>query len=164
MTKLTKEPSLQAGDMTSLKNAKDPFRFLEAIQEVGRSLEKNYDSRSPLSHNQSRLVGALMRTDGQTQTELATTLHMHKVSIGIYVAELEGMGLIERKAHPTDGRAKCIYLTKLFHQLRHVGVEIITEILHKGLKGINPQEYDILLSCLDRLATNLREQEEDSAG
>lgn len=140
-----------------------PQRFLQLIQEVGRLLEKNYDQRSPLSRNQSRLVAALLERDGQTQTELSAALHMHKVSVGIYAAELEELGLVERRSHPTDGRAKCIFLTPLLHATAHIGLEIFTEIHRRAVENIPAADHEIMLACMQRMRDNLRQLDREAA-
>lgn len=56
----------------------DPFYFIELFSEVGSLLQHNYDSRSGLSRNQTRVIVTLLKTDGLTQTELADALAFTK--------------------------------------------------------------------------------------
>ncbi len=133
----------------------DPFYFIELFAEVGALLQHNYDSRSGLSRNQTRVIVTLLKTDGLTQTELADALGIHKVSAGIYISELEEIGLVERRPHPQDGRAKCIFLTPVLHELRQGGEQIIVD-MHKGIiEGIPPEEYLQLLRYMRTLRDNL---------
>ncbi|WOF74056.1 MarR family winged helix-turn-helix transcriptional regulator [Parvibaculaceae bacterium PLY_AMNH_Bact1] len=134
----------------------DPFYFIELFSEVGALLQHNYDSRSGLSRNQTRVIVTLLKTDGLTQTELADALGIHKVSAGIYISELEEIGLVERRPHPQDGRAKCIFLTSVLHELRSGGEDIVKE-MHKGvIEGIEPEEYLQLLSYMRLMRDNLK--------
>jgi len=134
----------------------DPFYFIDLFSEVGGLLQHNYDSRSGLSRNQTRVIVTLLKTDGLTQTELADALAIHKVSAGIYIAELEEIGLIERRPHPQDGRAKCIFLTPVLHELRQGGEQIIID-MHKGIiEGISPDEYLQLLNYMRLMRDNLK--------
>lgn len=133
----------------------EPFHFIELFSDVGRLLEQNYDMRSGLTRHQTRLVAALLQQDGQTQTELANALGIHKVSAGIYISELEEIGLVERRPHPNDGRAKCIFLTPTLHELRSGGEEII-KTLHTGIiKGMSDKDYQTFMSGLQVIRTNL---------
>ena len=129
--------------------ANDPFapeHFLRAITEVGTMLATLYDRRSGLTRNQTRIV-----------TELANALAIHKVSVGIYVGELEEMGLVERRTHPTDGRAKCIYLTQLLHANKHIGQHHYERLHAAAIDGVEREDYLAMLKCLERMRDNLHE-------
>jgi len=133
----------------------DAFNFIDLFTEVGHLIAHNYDSRSGLSRNQTRVIVELIKSDGLTQTELANTLCIHKVSAGIYISELEEIGLVERRPHPQDGRAKCIFLTQLLHDLRGGGENIVKE-LHTGIvDGIEGEDYERLLKYMYKMKTNL---------
>ncbi len=114
-----------------------------------------YDRRTGLTRNQTRIVIELLERDGQTQTELANALSIHKVSVGIYVGELEDMGLVERRTHPTDGRAKCIYLTPLLHANKHIGQHHYERIHAAAIDGIERDDYLTMLKSLRRMRDNL---------
>lgn len=138
------------------RNELDPLYFIDLYAEVGKLLQDNYDSRSGLSRNQTRVIVTLLKTDGLTQTELADALGIHKVSAGIYISELDEIGLVERRPHPQDGRAKCIFLTPLLHELSAGGEQIIID-MHKGIiDGISPDEYLQLLKYMRLMRDNLQ--------
>ena len=132
-----------------------PQYFLTLLTEVGTLLARVYDRRSPLTRNQTRLLGALMQRDGQTQTELANELEIHKVSVGIYVSELEEFKLVERRQHPTDRRAKCIFLTPFFHSTKHIGMEYYATIHHAATQDIGNDDYLTMLNCIAVMRANL---------
>ncbi|MEN6543252.1 MarR family winged helix-turn-helix transcriptional regulator [Parvibaculum sp.] len=132
-----------------------PQHFLHLITEVGTLLARLYDRRSGLSRNQTQIITSLLQNDGQTQTDLAHDLQIHKVSIGIYITELEEMGLVERRAHPTDRRAKCIYLTPLLHAHKHLGVAHYADVHNIAIEGIERQDYLTMLDCIALMRGNL---------
>lgn len=132
-----------------------PQIFFNLITEVGTLLATTYDRRSGLSRNQTHIITALLQRDGQTQTELANELGIHKVSIGIYVNELEEMKLVERRSHPNDGRAKCIYLTPLLHAHKHLGIAHYADIHRAAIAGISPADYHTMLDCITLMRDNL---------
>ncbi|MEQ8283217.1 MAG: MarR family transcriptional regulator [Parvibaculum sp.] len=132
-----------------------PQHFLEVINDLGTLLAAVYDRRTGLTRNQTRIVIELLQNDGQTQTELANALSIHKVSVGIYVAELEALGLVERRTHPTDGRAKCIFLTPLLHANKHVGQEHYAAIHGTAIEGVARKDYLTMLDCLKRMRDNV---------
>lgn len=132
-----------------------PDKFVRTITELGTMLATIYDRRTGLTRNQNRIVIELLAKDGQTQTELANALAMHKVSVGIYVGELEAIGLVERRTHPTDGRAKCIWLTPLLHAHKHIGRDHYVAIHNAAISGIDEKDYLTMLKCMERMHENL---------
>lgn len=145
-----------------------PQHFLALLTEVGSLLATIYDRRSPLSRNQTQLISELLKRDGQTQTELAHALQIHKVSVGIYVSELEVLGLVERRHHPTDRRAKCIFLTELLHSTKHLGIEYYSVIHRVATQGIGSAEYLTMLDSIAVMRANLmaldqRDREREAA-
>ncbi len=132
-----------------------PQYFVQLITQLGNLLSTIYDRRTGLSRNQTRIIMALYEADGQTQTELANQLHMHKVSIGIHLTELEALGLIERRSHPTDGRAKCIYLTPLVYERAESGRQRYAEIHERGTEGIPTGLYLAMIEAIGRMRDNL---------
>jgi DNA-binding MarR family transcriptional regulator len=132
-----------------------PQYFLHLITEVGALLARLYDRRSGLSRNQTQIITSLLQHDGQTQTDLAHELQIHKVSVGIYLNELEAMGLVERRDHPTDRRAKCIFLTPLLHAHKHLGVAHYADVHNIAIEGIGRQDYLTMLDCIALMRGNL---------
>jgi DNA-binding MarR family transcriptional regulator len=66
---------------------------------------------SELSWTQKSVIKRLERDGPATTSELARAEGVKPQSMGTAVATLEEMGLVERKAHPTDGRQINIVLT-----------------------------------------------------
>lgn len=132
-----------------------PQYLLNLLVNVGGLLSTVYDRRSPLTRNQTRVISSLLATDGQTQTDLANGLEIHKVSIGIYVSELEAMELIERRPHPTDRRAKCIFLTPKLHATKHIGINQYEAIHHVATEGVERSSYLTMLDCIELMRANL---------
>ena len=143
------KPEAQADDPLS------PEKFVRTITELGVMLATIYDRRTGLTRNQTRIIIKLLEHDGQTQTELANTLAMHKVSVGIYVAELEALGLVERRTHPTDGRAKCIWVSPLLHANKHIGRDHYAAIHAAATAGIADKDYLTMLKCMEKMYENL---------
>lgn len=132
--------------------------FVETLSSFGRLLVETYHKRTLLSPNQTAIITALIRKDGQTQTELAQVLHAHKVSIGIYLAELEKLTLIERRRHPSDGRAKCAYLTEILKENIHRGRNAMDDVHQIAIAGISASNYKTMMKCMKQMHSNLQAQ------
>ena len=132
--------------------------FVDTLSGFGRLLTETYHKRTPLSPNQTSIISALITDDGQTQTELAHVLQTHKVSIGIYLAELEDLQLIERRPHPSDGRAKCAYLTELLKENIHHGRDAMLDVHRIAIDGISDSDYKTMMKCMKQMHVNLAVQ------
>ncbi len=64
-----------------------------------------------LSLTEAAVMARLAREGPATTADLARAEGMKPQSMGTTIAELEGMGMVERKPHPTDGRQVNIELT-----------------------------------------------------
>lgn len=162
-TKISANTAPQAnGKGLSANPAEDRFApqyFLNLLMNIGGLLATIYDRRSPLTRQQTRLISILLVKDGQTQTELANALEIHKVSVGIYINELETLGLLERRQHPTDRRAKCIFLTPLLHATKHIGVDNYNTIHNIATEGIDHDAYLAMLDSIEVMRNNLQTQD-----
>jgi DNA-binding MarR family transcriptional regulator len=73
-------------------------------------------------------VFRFIHEDGSRLTELAESSGLTKQAVGEVVADLEGLGYVERAPDPEDGRAKLIKLTELGGEARRTAVEIFEDI------------------------------------
>lgn len=134
--------------------------FVDTLSSFGRLLAETYHKRTPLTPNQTGIITSLIANDGQTQTELAHALQTHKVSVGIYLAELEEMKLIERRPHPSDGRAKCAYLTELLKENIQFGRDALLDVHRIASVGISDSDYETMMQCMRKMQANLLAQQE----
>ncbi|MGX1196170.1 MarR family winged helix-turn-helix transcriptional regulator [Parvibaculum sp. MBR-TMA-1.3b-4.2] len=136
--------------------------FAQLLTAVGEELATRYDDATGLNRNQNRILIALVEEDGLTQTELANLLAMHKVSVGLHIAELEAMNLVTREAHPTDGRAKCIRVTPFLRMQAPRARGAFDDIHRIATEGIAPEDYTIMLNCLARMHANLAKGDDEN--
>jgi DNA-binding MarR family transcriptional regulator len=73
-------------------------------------------------------VFRFIHEDGSRLTELAESSGLTKQAVGEVVADLEGLGYVERAPDPEDGRAKLIKLTELGGEARRTAVQIFEDI------------------------------------
>ena len=127
------------------------------ISDVHRLLTAAVDSEVSalsLTRSQLRVVLHLMRGDGISQVALADDLQLGKVTVGGLLDRLQDKGLIERRPHPTDRRAKLVYLTLADQNIYDAIVEAGGIILKQVLAGINKTEEKTLIALLLRVKAN----------
>ena len=96
------------------KPAQSALRLTQLFDELGAAYVKWVQSRhlaSGVSYAQLRLLGTLYVDGPQIMNELSDELQVTPRYITKLVDALEAEGLLERRAHETDGRATVIALT-----------------------------------------------------
>jgi DNA-binding MarR family transcriptional regulator len=102
------------------KDLNSGLRFGFLIHDVSRLRRIVVDrALKPLGITRSQwwVLAFLSRHDGMTQTSLANDLDLTKVAIGGLLDRMEASGYVERRADPSDGRARRVYLTDPGKQL-----------------------------------------------
>jgi MarR family transcriptional regulator, transcriptional regulator for hemolysin len=107
----------QAGNLpqTPAEQRNRDLRLGFLMHDVSRMRRRAFDEfMKPLGITRAQwwVIAHLSRHDGMMQTELATMLDVGKASLGTVVDRLETSGLIERRPHPVDRRAKSLFMTK----------------------------------------------------
>jgi len=95
--------------------------------------------------------------DGVRQKELATALSIEGPSLVRLLDNLERRGLIERREHETDRRARGIHLTRSGRELAVRAAKVGGEIQARLLANVPPAELE---ACQRVLASIERELEE----
>ena len=91
--------------------------------------------------------------DGGTRlTELARRAGIGKPAVSELVDELETMGLVERTADPTDGRAKLVIPTEIGVKLIETAGSVIAAIEDRYRSSLGPAAYRELRAALMALA------------
>lgn len=106
------DASLVAG---SDKAARQGIRLSFLVHDVSRMRRAAYDQiMKPLNITRARwwVLAHLSRHDGMMQSQLADVLEVGKASLGTVIEQLEASGWVERRADPTDKRAKRVYLSR----------------------------------------------------
>lgn len=85
----------------------------DLLQAVGVLVRRVRSESGPDARPWSQLavVGRLQRGGAATTADLARAEQMKPQSMGALLAELEADGLVQRQAHPTDGRQVLFSLT-----------------------------------------------------
>jgi len=128
------------------------------IHDVARLLRKRFEQLSRgsgLTRSQWQVLAYLERNEGIHQSGLAELLDIEPITLGRIIDKLQDVGLVERRAHPSDRRIWLLRLTaqakpKLV-ELRRLGDETRSEALF----GIPDAEREQLLEALTAVKANL---------
>ncbi len=88
---------------------------------------------------------------GTRSTELAGRVGMSKQGMGKLVAELEGLGLVERVPDPADGRAMLVRFTDAGMQLLSVAVEVVQALEEEYRAVLGDADLHTLKTSLARI-------------
>ena len=103
-----------------------------------------------VSFGKSRALRRLARRP-MSMGELADALDIEKPNATIVVAELEAAGLVRRRPHPTDGRAKLAELTARGRQLARRADKILATP-PPGLTALSTEQLTTLAQILERIS------------
>jgi DNA-binding MarR family transcriptional regulator len=102
-----------------------------------------------LSWTQKAVIARLDKEGPMTTAELARAEGVKPQSMGVAVALLEEIGMLERKAHPTDGRQVNIRLTSKALALRKSLKEAKETWLSQAIDRLSKQEQATLFAAGD---------------
>ncbi len=128
------------------------------LHDISRLLRRRFDARAralELTRAQWSVLIHLYRNEGITQRALADILEVEKITLCRLLDRLEEAGWLERRAHPNDRRAKCLYLTEKIHPVQEQMCAISQAVRNEAYAGMSPQEQDALINTLTRIKLNL---------
>lgn len=95
--------------------------------------------------------------DGLTQRELTRRLDVEQATMANTLARMERDGLIERRAHETDARARTVHLTAKAMDLREPAQAAAREVNAMATGGISGAELDGFLVRMHQAIGRLRD-------
>ena len=125
---------------------------------VARQLRISFDQRverSGLTRASWQLIAAVARNPGATQRLIAEALEVREITAGRMIDKLCAEGVLERREHPQDRRAYCVYLTSDAQPM----LDKIDELakVHEAdiFAGFATADLDRLDELLEGIARNL---------
>lgn len=128
------------------------------MHDISRMRRSAFDQlMKPLGVTRSQwwILAHLSRHDGMMQTQLADLLEVGKASLGALLDRLEAGGLIERRADPSDRRAKRVLLTKRANQLLHEMDTVEKGFNDSILNGLSDEDRNALYKMLKTIKSSL---------
>ncbi len=133
-------PSETVGFLLSQLGFAGSRRFAERLE----PLELNPRTFALLRH--------IDTAEGRSQHELAEALRVPPSRMVALIDELEGRGLVERHPHPSDRRARSLYLTAAGRRLFKRAAQVATEHEAELCAELTAAERKQLLALLGRIA------------
>lgn len=115
-------------------------------------------SQLNLTPAQYRVVVELSRRGNLTQKDLIARLDVEQSTIGNTLNRMEQDGLIDRKPHPTDGRAQLLCLTPHAIKLGEQAFKHAKRLNEKALSGFSADEKDQFFELMQKLIKTLKSE------
>lgn len=128
------------------------------VHDVARLMRVTFDRSvrdAGLTRAQWLVLAYIIRTDGQTQTNLAEQTDMEKAPLGKLLDRLQDGGWIERRPDPDDRRAKRIFKTAKVEPLTDIMTDATDRLYAIALDGLDADARARLTDSLFRLKQNL---------
>ena len=134
--------------------------FLFLISDVGRLLRTYGDQKARLrgmTRAQWAVLLRLERHEGLKQSDLAEILEIQPITLTRLVDRLCDNGLIERRADPTDRRAKLLYLKPAARPLLDHISNQVEELAETVLAGMTADGIETILTQFALARENLKQ-------
>src|SRR3954464_3716508 len=102
-----------------------------------------------ISFGRARAVRQLTRRP-MSMGELATALGIDRPNATVVVDDLEALGLVRRRPHPTDRRAKVVEATRKGKEMARRADEILSTP-PAALSALDPEDLEALRRILERV-------------
>jgi DNA-binding MarR family transcriptional regulator len=138
---------------------KAPFLLSKAAQKSREAFE---ESLGPLGLTPKHygVLTALEEKDSISQHEIGRSICIDRTTMVQILDDLERLGYVERKEHPTDRRSHAVYLNakgkEALHKAHHLGALVEKHIL----ESLSAKEQKALLQLLRRLVVALYSKNE----
>lgn len=132
------------------------FGFL--LNDISRLARRQFDRRVRglhLTRAQWLFLYHLARNPGCTQSDLADSLQIERISVSRQAERLERGGWIERRDHDVDGRAYRLFLTAKAERIVERLAKIAAELREDYLRGLPVARRSALMDDLLRIKNNL---------
>jgi MarR family transcriptional regulator, transcriptional regulator for hemolysin len=132
------------------------------IHQVDLLMSREFDLRMKplgLTRAQWQVLARLYFSNGITQSELSDELGCSRMALVGLLDRLEAKGEIERRAHPTDRRAKCVFALPKVEGLLVEMEQIARTMTADATSVLSPTQRDELAKLLRLLRDDLVERD-----
>lgn len=141
-----------------LAQSAELFLFLmDRLRQLGGQTAPPKDAN--ISPSQLSLISFAAANPGCGMQTMASSLKLAKPTVSIGVGQLEAAGFFTRQAHPEDGRAVQLFLTKKGMTLYQKTHQFRCKKFSRLLTGLTPQERTTLLTLLEKAIQAVEKEE-----
>jgi len=130
------------------------FMLSRALRRWRKQLDERLKARGITYATWSTLVFIQRGGDGMLQRELAAFMDIEAPTLVRHLDHLEGEGLVERRASPTDRRAKSVFLTRRANRVLGVFQKIADQTREELLAGIASDDVERCQLVLEKIISN----------
>lgn len=127
-----------------------PLQIVFLGRHLDRLLERRFAERG-LNRTQAIVLVALKHRPGLKALELCPHARVEPANVTRTLQSLERAALLERRSHPTDGRAQLFYLTPAGEGVAVAIAEDLGDLSTEILRDMDTREIDLLEGSLARL-------------
>jgi DNA-binding MarR family transcriptional regulator len=136
------------------------FRFLRLHHRISARAAREY-RRIGLSIPQFDLLSTLSEREGVSQQELAARLYVTKGNVSGLIDRMTALGLVERRAIPSDRRSYALYLTGEGRARAEQGLALQRRLVAATLGRMSPADITELERLLVAWRDSVRELPEE---
>jgi len=125
--------------------------LLAKAHQRGWALFSEEISRYELTPPQFSVLAFLWQQDGLTQTELSEKAQIDRTTLGGLIDRLEKIGMVQRRAHPSDRRAHLVYLTEKGSNQSSELSALATKVLDRFVGSLSRKDQQDLVRMLEIL-------------
>jgi DNA-binding MarR family transcriptional regulator len=125
-----------------------------------RSWADTHQGFRPAGAQGTGVLMRLLEQDGLTQVALARLQRIESPTLCRMVDRLERDGLVERRRHPDDRRAICVYLTATGRRAARRGQASAGDVERALFGVLDADEREQLAAMLDRLIANIPSEDD----
>lgn len=128
------------------------------IKDIGRLYTRLFEQQSQhlgVSLAECKVLTYLTRHAGASQIQLAELTGIDPMSLVRILDRMEADGSIERRQHPTDRRARQLYLKDKAQSTLEQLWKIGDQVRAQSLAGIKAEDRNLLIGLLEHMHSNL---------
>jgi len=130
------------------------LRFITIARRLRNGFDRQVVSLN-VSLSQWAMIAVVSRAQGTTQRIIAESLEMSEASAGRLIDRLCEDGLLERRDHRGDRRARAVHLTPAAEPLLEKLGAIARTSDQRMFKGFSEEELNTLAGFVDRIHDNV---------
>jgi len=144
--------------MQTISQRRELAFLIKDLARMTRTYADQKAAQFGMSYAQWAVLARLARSEGLKQSELAEVLDIQPITLTRLVDRLCDNRLIERRADPTDRRAKRLFLTPAARPVVDRLHDLAEELTATIFKGIDPASVALMVSQLTVAKENLRNE------